>query len=147
MRIGWFVDGAKDGEVGSLSWARAQADHLRGLARNGTDPREIRKAEAAAAQRKRANTYKALVGDYHCRYLVGEAGNASADDVRDTLLKEGAAWLDRRIDAIETEEIGALWEAIRDGGRPYLSNRVAQYQKHFFAWCAKPGVGYLVKSP
>lgn len=145
--IGRFVEKAKEGEIGSLKWACTQAEHIRSLVGNGIDPREERKAEKEAAERQRAHTYKAVVEDYHRRYLVGEAGNASADVVRDILNKEGAAWRDRQINTIDGRDIGALGECIRDSGRPYLANRVHAYLRTFFDWCARPNVGYVEHSP
>lgn len=121
----------------------------RDLLRDGTDPEDAkrRRAEAAATERAAAKTYRQAVEDYHRRYQVGEAGNASADGVRDALLREGGAWLDRRVDSITGAEVGALVEGIRDDGRKIWANRVYAHLRHFFKWCAGPGVGYVARTP
>ena len=142
-----------------LDDARSAWRKDRELLKDGIDPEEVRRrrVEAAAAERAAAKTYREAVEDYHRRYQVGEAGNASADGVRDALLREGGlrkgadvvdpAWLDRRVDSITAAEVGALVEGIRDGGRKVWANRVYAHLRHFFKWCASPGVGFVARSP
>lgn len=133
----------------SLEAARKAWGEDRELLREGRDPEAERRkrVEEAAAERAAAITFADAVKEYHRRYLVGEAGNASADQVRKALLQECDAWKERRVASITPREIGALVEGIRDGGRPYWANRVFAYLRTFFGWCVRPSVGFVPASP
>ncbi len=149
--IGRFSDTAKDAEVGSLSWARGEADRIRAQVRNGIDPRLEREEERRAANERRDDTYRASVEEY-----IGEresAGNLkTSGEIKRVLLKEGADWVDRPISSLTARDVRPLLIGIRDGSgdtkpRPYLANRTHAYLRTFFAWCAEPGVEKIDRSP
>ncbi len=126
----------------TVSAAKKEADRLKDEVHEGGDPLATR-AQAAAE----AVTFAQAVEDYHKRYLVGEAGNDSADLVKRALLRECKPWLKRRFDSITAKEIGALLEGIRDGGRRYSANRLYAYLRHMFAWATRSSVGFIKESP
>jgi len=138
----------------SLTDARAHAREALEDVEAGIDPkakRDAAKAEAQAAPEP--ETYRQAVEDYVERYQRGERQNATADEVRRVLLKEGenAGWLGRPIASIEARELRRHLEAVRDGrndkARPYLANRLYAYLRAFFRWCAEPGIDKVERSP
>lgn len=140
----------------SVNAARAEAkDWRRRIDRGETHPMAERTAKREAAQAAReAETYEEAVEDYIKRYQIGTKRNATADEVKRVLLREGAEWLNWPVASITAAEIRKLLEAIRDGDgaegqkpRPYLANRTFAYLSTFFRWCAEPGVEKVSSSP
>ncbi len=135
----------------SLAKARDKARSIIGQAAKGEDPQaakvEKRKAAKAEAEQAPARTFAAVVEDYYQRYQIGEAGNTSAKQARDTMLTKCKVWHRRAVDTITAPQIGKLLEGIRDSGHGYGANMLYRHLRHFFGWCARPDVGYIDTSP
>lgn len=119
--------------------------------RKGADPAEAKKA-ARAHQSAQEETFAEAVEDYVTREQIGRRGNATAQEVRRTLLREGSTWSNRPLKDITAAEVRQRVEQIRDGKkgvrpRPYLANRAFAYLRTFFAWCAEPGIDKVPASP
>lgn len=141
----WATLGPTD-EFESVEDARAVAAKVRKRIKNGDDP------FPPPPEPRDRSTYAWAVEDYIKRYQIGQKGNATSDEVKRVLLKEGAEWKNRRVDTITAKEIGQLLDAVRDGDkttkpRPYLANRFYAYLRTFFNWTAKPAIQYLKSSP
>lgn len=148
VRTYWVA--ARNPSTGKTEWVKVGDADVMDLedARKKARPELDRiKAGIDRAPATEPSTFEAALDDYHRRYLIGEAGNASAGDVRSTLLREAAAWKSRALPSILPRDVGALVEGIRDSGRPYLANRTFAYLRTFFDWCARPNVGYVKASP
>lgn len=130
--------------------AREIARDVLHAVRQGKDPSADRRSQRAreAAQ----ETFPTAVEDYIAREQEGRKGNATAPEVRRTLLREGACWARRPVREITATEIRRRLEEIRDGRRgvrprPYLANRTFAYLRTFFRWCAEPGIEKVPASP
>jgi integrase len=129
--------------------AREIAQGLAEAVRRGQDPAEERK-RARAHQDAPAETFAQAVEDYITREQIGRKGNATALEVKRTLLREG--WGEAPLREITPADVRKLVEDMRDGGkkvraRPYLANRTFAYLRTFFAWCAEPGIDKVEISP
>lgn len=140
----------------SVNAARADAkEWRRKIDRGETHPMAERIGQREAAQAVReAETYEEAVEDYIKRYQIGTKRNATADEVKRVLLREGAAWLKWPVASIKAAEIRKLLETIRDGDetknekpRPYLANRTFAYLSTFFRWCAEDGIDKVPANP
>ncbi len=144
--------GAYDRERNSLADAREKARRIRDVARSGVDP--FPKEGTAVAPEPVVETYEAAVEEYVRRYQIGDRGNSTASETKRVLLREGAEWKAKPLAAINAKDVAKLVEAMRDGDsangvepRPYLANRMFAYLRTFFAWCARPGIEKLDRSP
>jgi integrase len=133
----------------SLQAARKEASAWRRkIDRGESHPLAERNARKAAVKAiRQAETYAQAVEDYIKREQKGRRGNATADEIRRVLLKEGAAWSGRSMKTIKPAEISALLDGIRDDGRRYLANRMYAYLQTFFKWCQRADVGIVGVSP
>ena len=140
--------------------ARKEANRLKAQISlsNGVDHPMADRKNALAKHKARATaeTYKDAVEDYVQREQIGRKGNATAAEVKQRLLADGALWLDRPLAEIGDSEIYRHLEEIRDGNptaspptrpRRYLANRLHSYLRTFFKWCASPGVKKIDGSP
>lgn len=133
--------------------ARERAQALMQRVRDGEDPAAERKAARRTPER-RDETYAEAVEDYITREQIGRKGNATASEVKRTLLREGSTWNDRSVREITAGDVRVLVEEMRDGNprkkikpRPYLANRTFSYLRTFFRWCAEPGIDKVTVSP
>lgn len=138
----------------SVNAARAEAKDWRRRieAMQGHPMAEKTSRREATKQRNEAETYKEAVEDYITREQEGRRGNATAFEVKRTLLKDGAQWLDDPVAEITAKEIRKRLETMRDGNkdtkaRPYLANRMHAYLAGFFRWASEPGIEKVTRNP
>ncbi|WP_022727197.1 tyrosine-type recombinase/integrase [Fodinicurvata sediminis] len=131
--------------------AREIARDMLEKVRRGEDPAAARQTTRSAPA---GETFPQAVEDYITREQKGRKGNATADEVRRTLLAEGKPWKKRTLQEITAADIRKRLEQIRDGDpekklkpRPYLANRTFSYLQTFFSWCAEPGIEKVPASP
>ena len=114
---------------------------------------ERRETRQAVKRAREAETYSEAVEDYIKREQQGRRKNATADEVRRVLLRDGAGWASDPVASIKAADIRRRLEEIRDGTdkagkpRPYLANRMHAYLSTFFRWCAEPGIEKVPASP
>ncbi len=116
-----------------------------------------RGAREAVKAARAAETYAEAVEDYVKREQEGRRQNATANEVKRALLREGAGWAGDPVASITARDVRKLLEEIRDGNgkageeatkpRPYLANRMHAYLSLFFKWCAEPGIEKVPASP
>jgi integrase len=151
-----------------LAKAREEAQAVLQEVEKGRDPKAARE-QATTARRAAPETYRQAVNDYVDRYQIGQRGNATAEEVRRTLLREGGLrvtgrgddrrervvhprWIKMPVGEVDARMIRRRLEEVRDGTdgekpRPYLANRLHAYLGKFFAWAAEPGVEKVERSP
>lgn len=122
--------------------AREYAKELSRKVDRGEDPVEERRQLKVEGV-----TFEEAVRDYHRRYQVGEKNNATADEVRDKILRHCAAWCDRPVASIEPAEARKLLENLRDDGRAGAANNLFNLLGTFFNWAAARSIGYIDASP
>ena len=154
--------------VFELAKAREEAQAVLQEVEKGRDPKAARQA-ATAAKRTAPETFREAVDDYIDRYQIGQRGNATAEEVRRTLLREAGLRIDGRGDDRRERVVHPKWikypvaeidarmirrrlEEVRDGtdsedARPYLANRLYSYLSRFYAWAAEPGIEKVPASP
>jgi integrase len=138
-----------------VTTARAEARRLKLAVDRGEDPMAaVHAARSATKVRKGAETFAEAVQDYVTREQRGRRLNATAGEVEKVLVRSCSGWLSRPVTEIDSRDIRALVEAIRDGDhraevapRPYLAVKVHALLSGFFGWCAEPGIEKITASP
>jgi integrase len=129
----------------TLEEARELAKKARKASRSGIDPR--------SDDPNKSDSFERSVRDWVKYEQIGSAGNKSALETQNMLLKACADWLPRSVATIRPQEIERLLWEIRDGdadkGRkpyPYKANRLHSHLRSLFNWCARPS-GNIKHSP
>lgn len=144
------------GEGWSLAEARKEADKWRKLIDRGeSHPLAQRRGRQQSVKAAReAERFKEAFEEYIEHEAKGRKANATADDVKRSVLKHCKAWEGLPVAEIDAGEIGKLLRKVRDGSkekktepRPYMANRLFAYLNAFFRWCAKPDVKKVTASP
>ncbi|HUT51072.1 MAG TPA: site-specific integrase [Alphaproteobacteria bacterium] len=144
LPLGPFVEGAANGERGSLSHARAEAGRALDLAKVGTSPKQTRARAGAAAEQATASTYRAVVSDFIEEYA--KPRNRGWREVERLLLKEGALWLDRPVASITAVDIVMCLKAVKKRA-PIVANRTLAAWRRMFKWAVKQRIYGIVVSP
>ncbi|MCH2393226.1 tyrosine-type recombinase/integrase [Oceanibaculum sp.] len=135
--LGRFVEGAKDGEPGSLRWARQQAAQVAQAMRDGVDPVAERRAARKAAAEPEQDIVKAVLVDWLKR---DQAKNRSAAEVERIMRREVVpAWGERRIADIARQDCIELIDSVADRA-PVMARRLHAHLHRLFRWCVGRGV-------
>lgn len=138
----------------TLADARDEAKRWQLLIRRGIDPKDEVEKERVENERKRANSFSAVVEDY-LKDIPTRQRNRHADkdaaEIRRELLDAGRnKWLNRPIVEITDADIAQLIGAIRDRPAPGMAYNVWGHIKAIFSWAMWPerrqGYG-LVNNP
>jgi integrase len=102
----------------------------------GIDPREEKKAQAAAVERRKRTAFAAVAEAYIADHVAElRSGVRTARDIRRYLV---AAWGNRPIESITADDLAELIQSIIAAGKPMMADRVLVYAKGLFKWAASP---------
>jgi len=135
-----------------LTDARQAASEILRAMRAGNDPREIKrveieaqKAEAAAAERERGNTFGAVAEAFIAEHVVKlRSSKQCASEIRRYLI---TPWDRRPISKITVDDVAELIREIADAGKLAQARRVLAHAKRLFRWAAAPGRSRLAVNP
>jgi integrase len=132
-----------DATVMKLTDARqAASDALRAM-RSGNDPREIKLATIAAAdrertkaERERRNTFETVAEAFIAEHVSKlRAEKQTASEIRRYLI---AAWGPEPMSAITDDDVGEVIRQIAEAGKLAQARRVLAHAKRLFRWAAAP---------
>jgi integrase len=135
------------GEYGELTLeqARETARNWHELIRRGIDPREDQERQQLAEQRKRANTFAAVVEDFIDGKLPSERNGKSVElDIRREFIP---AWGGRPITEITPLDVRAIVKGAKDRGAPYQAHALLATARRLFNWAIEQHAYGLETSP
>lgn len=126
----------------SLHQAREEAREWLLLIKRGIDPRDEIAKSRAEQQRKRDNTFKAVVDDYLAD-IASRKRNRHADQDKREIERELLAagrnkWLNKPVAEVTDADIAELIGAIRDRPAPGMAYNVWGHVKAIFSWAMWP---------
>ncbi|MCZ7973945.1 tyrosine-type recombinase/integrase [Agrobacterium salinitolerans] len=126
----------------SLHQAREEAREWLLLIKRGIDPRDEIAKSRAEQQRKRENTFKAVVADY-LSDITSRKRNRHADQDKREIERELLAasrnkWLNKPVAEVTDADIAELIGAIRDRPAPGMAYNVWGHVKAIFSWAMWP---------
>ncbi len=126
----------------SLQQAREEARSWLLLIKRGIDPKDEIAKSRAEQQRKRENTFKAVVDDY-LSDISSRKRNRHADQDKREIERELLAagrnkWLNKSIAEVTDADIAELIGAIRDRPAPGMAYNVWGHVKAIFSWAMWP---------
>lgn len=126
----------------SLHQAREEAREWLLLIKRGIDPRDEIAKSRAEQQRKRENTFKAVVVDY-LTDIASRKRNRHADQDKREIERELLAagrnkWLNKPVAEVTDADIAELIGAIRDRPAPGMAYNVWGHVKAIFSWAMWP---------
>ena len=102
----------------------------------GADPRQEKRTQEAAIERRKRTTFAAVAEAYIADHVDAlRTGARTAADIRRYLI---AAWGTVPIESISSDDVAELVQAIVADGKPVMADRVLVYAKHLFKWAASP---------
>jgi integrase len=135
------------GEYGELTLekARGKARDWLELIRKGVDPRDEEERQRIAEQRKRANSFAAVVEDFIAEKLPAERkGREVERDIRREFIP---AWGGRPITEITAHDVRVVVKAVKDRGAPYQAHNLLGTARRLFGWAIDQQVYGLESSP
>ena len=129
ITLGRYVPDAKNGEPGSLSWARRQAGEVAEALRQGIDPTATKREKRETLKR---DTVEAVIEQWLQR---DQSGNRSYIEVKRVMDKDVLPrWKGRPIASISRRDAIELLDGIVDRGAPVHARRVHAYCHRAFRW-------------
>ena len=135
------------GDYGALSLdgARTKAGEWLKLIAKGIDPRIEDARQKAAQQRRQANSWAAVVGDFLERHAKTLAKRGEAEAVLQREL--GRRWNARPITDITPQEVSAAIRAIVARGAPYQAHNAFGWIRRLYSWAIGTGEYGVDASP
>jgi len=126
----------------SLQQAREEARSWLLLIKRGIDPKDEIAKSRAEQERKRENTFKAVVSDY-LSDIASRKRNRHADQDKREIERELLAagrnkWLNKPVAEVTDADIAELIGAIRDRPAPGMAYNVWGHVKAIFSWAMWP---------
>jgi integrase len=139
-----------DGELAlDLEQARAKANDLRRLVRNGQDPADLRETTQAAviteARKADERTFRAVVDLYKERDLAKKRRGWEVKRIIDRELIP--QWGDKALDAITPVDVHERIEALVEAGKPEAARRLFEIIRRIFNWAIARPAYKLERSP
>jgi integrase len=139
-----------DGELAlDMEQARAKANDLRRLVRNGQDPAELRESSQAAviteAREADARTFRVVADIYKERDLAKKRRGWEVKRIIDRELIP--YWGDKPLDAITPVDVQERIEALVEAGKPEAARRLFEIIRRIFNWSIARPSYKLERSP
>src|SRR5215510_4765310 len=129
----------------TLEQARDKAAQWRTLISRGIDPAVEEERTRLAEQRKRANTFSAVVEDFiRDKVSTERAGRAVEGDLRREFI---SVWGNRPIAEIAPYDVRAVIKTVKDRGAPYQAHNLLTLARRLFSWAIDQHVYGLETSP
>jgi integrase len=132
-----------------LEQARAKANDLRRLVRNGQDPAELRESTQSAviteAREAETMTFRSVVDRYNERDLVKKRRGWEVKRIIDRELIPH--WGDKSLDAVTPVDVQERIEALVEAGKPEAARRLFEIIRRIFNWAIARPAYKLERSP
>ena len=129
VTLGRYVPDAKNGEPGSISWARRQAGEMAEALRQGIDPTAEKREKRETLKR---DSVEAVIEQWIRR---DQAKNRSVREVQRVMDRDVIPqWKGRPIAAITRRDVIELLDRIADRGSETMARRAYAYLHRLFKW-------------